>query len=299
VLYVTFPLAILIELLAPAALAVWLARRLPVRPGKGGASWLLVGVGVLTFIGSQVVHLPLNFGLDQLGLIAQDKSLLLRTAIVLGLSAGLCEETARAAGYWLLKQKARTWRAALTLGAGHGGIESIITGGLVLLGFVNMLILRDMDLSTLKLPAEQLALLQSQMSTYWDLAWHMPFAGAVERLIAIALHLSLSVLVLQAWTRRNVLYYLAAVTWHAAVNAVAVTLAVKGWNAWAIEGVLGLTALISLGIVVAFRHSPYDREPPAEVLAAPPPPLPVEIQARGELDVETMREQIERSKFDH
>ncbi|MBN1889805.1 MAG: YhfC family intramembrane metalloprotease [Thermoflexales bacterium] len=296
-LYVTFPLAALVELLAPAALAAWLAWRLPVRPGQRGANWLLVGVGVLTFIGSQVVHLPLNWGLGQLGLIVQDESLLLRTAIVLGLSAGLCEETARAAGYWLLKRQARTWRAALTLGAGHGGIESIIVGGLVLLGFVNMLVLRDMDLSTLKLPAEQLELLQSQMSAYWQMAWHMPFTGAVERLIAITLHLSLSVLVLQAFTRRNALYYLAAVAWHAAVNTLAVMLSGNRWEAWAIEGVLALTVLISLGIILAFRRSPHDQEP-VEALATPPAAPPVEIQARGELDVEAMREQIDKSKFD-
>ncbi len=287
-LYITFPLAILVELLAPLALAVWLARRVK-------AAWLLVGVGVLTFIGSQVVHIPLNWVLSQVGLISQDKARILQTAIVAGLSAGLCEETARAIGYWALKRRARTWQAALTLGAGHGGIESMIVGGLVLLTFVNMIIVRNLDLSTLGISGEQLALAQKQVAEYWAMAWHLPLAGAVERVIAITLHLSLSVLVLQAFTRKNALYYACAVTWHAVVDAIAVILAMNAWGAWAIEGMVALLSLVSLGIIVVFRRSLHDAVPDVEP-AVPPPAPPIELKARDEPDA--LREQIERSKFD-
>lgn len=289
-LYFTFPLAALIELLAPVALAVGLTWRF------GRRYWLPVGVGVLTFIGSQVVHLPLNWLLGKLGLIVNDQAAAIRTAIVLGLSAGVCEETARAMGYWILGHRVlagrgRTWQAALTLGAGHGGIESILVGALVLLTFVNMLVVRNLDLATLGLTGEQLELAQKQVAEYWGLAWHMPLTGAVERLIAILLHLSLSVLVLQAFVRRNALFYMAAIAWHAAVNALAVVLLMNEWSAWAIEGALALTTPLSLLIILAFRHGPPD----AELPPSPIPPPPIELEPKDKPDL--LREQIERSKF--
>ena len=286
-LYITFPLAALIELLAPLALAVWVTHR------SGRRAWLLVGVGTLTFIGSQIVHLPLNWLLGKIGLIANDKAAIIRTALVLGLSAGLCEETARAAGYWALQQRARTWASALALGAGHGGIESMLVGGLVLLTFVNMLVLRNVDLATLGLTGDQLALARQQMADYWSLPWHMPLTGAVERLIALTLHLALSVLVLQAFVRRNALFYLGAVIWHATVNTAAVILLMNEWSAWAIEGALALSAPLSLGVILAFRSPAVDA--PAEAVT-PSDLSPLQLGPKD--DAEALREQIERSRFE-
>jgi uncharacterized membrane protein YhfC len=292
-LYITFPLAILIDLLVPVALAVWLTRSAR-RTGK--EAWLLVGVGVLTFIGSQVVHIPLNWLLGKAELISNNQYLIIRTAVVLGLSAGLCEETARAVGYWLLKDRAHTWLAALTLGAGHGGIESIIVGALVLLTFVNLVIARSVGAANLGLPIEQVALAEQQIAAYWGQTWHIPLAVAVERLTAITMHLALSVLVLQAFTRRNVLYYVGAVMWHAAVDAGSVLLVANKWGVWTIEGVLALTVIVNLGVIFAFRRSPYDREPePPAVLPDLPP---IEFKPRDHTNEDDLREQIERSKFD-
>jgi len=287
-LYFTFPLAALAELCAPVALAVWLTRR------TGKAGWLLVGVGVLTFVGSQVVHLPLNWALGHIGVLPQDKTRVLQIVVVAGLTAGLCEETARVVGYRLLKRRARTWQAALTLGVGHGGIESIVVGGIVLLTFVNMAVLRNQDLTALGLAGDQLALAQQQMAAYWGQPWHIPLAGAVERLTSIVMHLSLAVLVLQAFTRRNVLYYAGAVVWHAATDALAVTLLANGWDLWAIEGVLALVALVNLGLVLTFRHSPHDVEAEPAPVSVPAPPL--ELKPRDETNA--LREQIERSRFE-
>ena len=53
---VMFVLAVIIEIGLPIALAIWLTRRY-----KFG--WGIVGVGVLTFIASQIVHIPLLAGL--------------------------------------------------------------------------------------------------------------------------------------------------------------------------------------------------------------------------------------------
>ncbi|MEJ2750098.1 MAG: YhfC family glutamic-type intramembrane protease, partial [Anaerolineae bacterium] len=93
-----YSISISLMIVLPVAASVVWRRRYPVR-------WWLFGVGMLTFVGSQVYHLPLNNWLTHLGVIGPigpDKPNLLATSLVLGFSAGLCEATARAIGYWFL-----------------------------------------------------------------------------------------------------------------------------------------------------------------------------------------------------
>ena len=123
-LTIFYPLDALLMIGMPLVLGVWLAR-------KTKAPWLLFGIGAMTFIGSQVVHLPLNTGLTLLFKAIWPSTQpqgwhIPFNAVVLGLTAGLCEETARYVGYRWLAKKARYWRDALMLGAGHGGIEAIL-----------------------------------------------------------------------------------------------------------------------------------------------------------------------------
>src|SRR3972149_4519073 len=142
-LYLPYPLDALTMIALPVVVGVLLAQKL-------GAKWGLFGVGALTFIASQVVHIPLNAGLTALfarGVLPAPPAewKLLFNATVLGTTAGLSEEIARYAAYrWFIKS-ARTWRQALMFGAGHGGAEAIILGGLVAATFVTTLSLRGRD----------------------------------------------------------------------------------------------------------------------------------------------------------
>src|SRR5436305_12112469 len=83
-----------------------------------GVAWRLYVVGVLTFIASQVVHIPLLIGLTALftqKILPEPPAewLLLFNAVVLGLAAGLCEELARWTTYRFVIRAARSWREAL------------------------------------------------------------------------------------------------------------------------------------------------------------------------------------------
>jgi hypothetical protein len=153
----------------PIGLGVYLTRRF-------GWGWRLWWIGAGTFVFSQVGHIPFNAGLTALFQnnilpAPPDAWKLPFNAVVLGLSAGLWEEIARYATYrWWVKE-ARTWRKGVLLGAGHGGIEAIILGLLVLLAYVNMSIAAQMDLTGL-VPADQLALAQQQISAYWSAPWY-------------------------------------------------------------------------------------------------------------------------------
>jgi len=273
-LILSYVLNPLLMLGLPVLLGLFLARRL-------GLPWRLYFIGAATFIGSQVVHLPLNAGLDRLfdaGVLPAPPEAyrLLLSAVLLGFTAGLCEEGARYVVYrWLIKS-ARSWREALMFGAGHGGVEAIIVGVLVALGAINIVVLSNTDLTTLQLTADQLAELQQQMAAALSVPWYAPLMGALERILAMTFHLSAAVMVLQVFRRRNILWLLAAMLWHTFLNAMAVYVNGTAGPYWA-EAALLVTALISLAIIWALRGGepfaplPVDN-PPQEPLPDPQPP---------------------------
>jgi uncharacterized membrane protein YhfC len=241
----------LLMLALPLALGAYVARRL--RMG-----WKLFFVGAATFIGSQVLHIPFNLWvlaprLDAAGLAQATEGLpLLILAIAYGLSAGVFEEVARYLVYRFWIRDARRWREAIQFGVGHGGAEAIILGVLGLYAFLQLMALRDGDLATL-VPPEQLELVRAEVAAYWAAPWHEALAGAVERALALCLQTAFAVLVLQTFTRRNPLWLLAAIIWHAVVDALAVIGLVRGWSIYTIEGAAAVAALISLVALFALR----------------------------------------------
>lgn len=261
----TYALNFLLMIAMPVALGWFLARRF-------GLAWRLYIVGAITFVLSQVFHIPFNAGLTlafRNGLLPAPPPQyhLIFNAVVLGLSAGIFEETAR---YLVLRfslKEARSWRTALMFGAGHGGVEAIILGLLAGLSFVNLSLIRQNPALLAALPAEQLALAQQQVADYWSAPVVMSVLGAVERLFALGLHLSLAVLVMQVFLRGQLRWLFAAIAWHALGNAVTVVV-LDRWGALAAEAALAVIALLSLGILFALRSpEPKPEEPPA------PPPL--------------------------
>lgn len=226
----SFIVAILIEIVFPFVLAFYLVRKLK-------TSWFLIGVGALTFVGSQVVHLPLvgvwNAVLPAAFSDLTTTGVQILNAIVLGLLAGLCEETARWVGYRILQRKGKgdTLNSAVTLGAGHGGIESILIAGLpVLSTFIVMNLVRSgvsIEGITTEMTAE-----------YFAMPWGMPFVGAVERLMAIVLHITLSVAVWISISKKKPVWFWGAVGYHALIDALVVALASFTGKVWLIESVL-------------------------------------------------------------
>jgi uncharacterized membrane protein YhfC len=249
-LYLTFTLQALIMLGFPVALWLLLRRRL-------GVTWGLIGAGVLTFIVSQVVHLPLNWAL---GLLGGGRGVALwplpLMALVVGLSAGLCEEVARYLVLRFWRREARSWGQGVAFGAGHGGFEAVILGLLVVVNFVAMAAQRGMDLETLGLSGEILEQAQAQIEAYWSIPWYLPLLGGLERVFAMTIQIALSLLVMRALTHRHLGWLLAAIAAHALVDGVVVTLAGVGWPALAIEGVVLLFALAGLALIILTLQSP-------------------------------------------
>lgn len=213
-------------------------------------SWKLVLAGALTFIAAQVLHIPLVFGMNSF----LQTLPLLANAIILGLLAGVFEETARYILFKFILKNTRSWKEGILVGLGHGGIEAVLLGVLAVIGFVTMIGYRSIDLSTVpSIPADQLELARQQVEAYWSTPWYMALMGFVERIFAICLHVGLSVMVLYAVVYSKPIWFWLALLWHAFVDAVAVYVG-QEVGILALEGIIAVFAIISLWIVLNMRN---------------------------------------------
>ncbi len=298
----TYTLNGLLMIAIPLVLGVALARRFKVE-------WRLFWIGMLTFAGSQMLHIPFNEYLllpfiGTLNITSENIQLggMLLVAVLGGLSAGVFEEVTRYVVYQRWLPEARSWAKGLMFGAGHGGVEAIMLGVLVLYGFFQALTLRGADLPALFSDTpDQVALVQAQLDAYWSTPVYLTLLGALERAAAISLHLSASLMVMQAFTRKSLRWLFAAIGWHALIDFFAVmgqfwmTSQASGDASAAemtvpilvTEGVIVLFGVASLFIISALR-TPEDVPPPPEgsppqtvpppALSAQPPPTPEELE---------------------
>ncbi len=216
---------------------------------KFSLSWRLVLAGGLTFIVSQIFHIPL---LRVLAPSLKGFSLLVN-AIILGLLAGIFEETSRYILFkWILK-KSRSWKESVLVGLGHGGTEALILGILAALTFANMIVYRTIDLSKVpSIPPNQLALAKQQVAAYWSISSYIALLPFVERIFAICLHVSLSLMVLYSIAAHKPIWFWLALLWHALVDGVAVYVSPK-IGILGTEGIVAISALISLWLILRMR----------------------------------------------
>lgn len=225
-------------ILTPLAIGFYLAK-------KFNYSWKLFLAGGLIFIASQILHVPLILALTS---TFQSWGILIY-ALILGLLAGLFEETARYILFKFVLKNRREWSEGVYIGLGHGGTEALILGILAALTFANMLAYRYIDLSTVpSIPPEQLELAKQQVQAYWSTPPFLALLGFVERIFAICLHVSLSVMVMYGLASKSQIWFWLAVLWHTIVDASAVML-VQKISMVAVEGILGAFAILSLGII--------------------------------------------------
>ena len=257
----------------PVGLAIYLTRRWKI----GGRIWW---VGAATFSLSQIGHIPFNLVvsklLNQTDMVAWNPTAqLLFNAIFLGLSAGVFEEGARflILRFWL--KDARSWRKGVLFGAGHGGAEAIILGVLVFYTFLQLATIRNADLTKL-FPPNQLAAAQQQVHAYWSSTWYAAMLGALERFFTIPCQMAMAVMVMQVFTRRNIVWLFAAIGYHTLLDAVAV-FGIRYISPIDLEGVLGLFAILSVVIIFLLRQpEPHENGLPGAPGPFIPPLVPLE-----------------------
>jgi uncharacterized membrane protein YhfC len=263
----------------PIGLTIYLTR-------KFNQGWRLFWIGAATFIFSQALHIPFNslvspvfnrFDLISLPIPIQNTI----TSVFLGLSAGTFEELSRYFMFRWWAKDARSWGTGLLAGAGHGGFEAIVLGMLVLYSYIQMLIARGVDISTLVTP-DRVELAKAQIQAYWSAPWYMTLLGVVERIFTIPLHLACSVLVLQAFTRRQLWWVGLAILFHALADGVSVFISQIGFSALAIEGIIGVFSVFSILVILALRQpEPFVEVPPAHTLQQLLKHAPIEESLRN------------------
>lgn len=215
----------------------------------------LIGAG--TFFVSQVVlRLPWQIAVGVwLQKTHASSTVMWSWLAVSAFTAALFEETGRFVAYRMLF-KDRTARGAVMLGLGHGGLESMLLVGLTLT--VNTLLyLALANGQSFGIPEAQRPMVVEQFNALTPL---LALAGGVERLSSMAVHVGLSVLVLQVFRRGSKWWLGFAIAFHTLSNLVGVA-AAKALGVWQGEGVIAVFALLALWWTVRFvkQDSSFER----------------------------------------
>ena len=216
---------------------------------KGGqVSAFFVGCAVFVVFALLLESLVHNLVLK--GLPVGEKILgnTLLYALYGGLMAGLFEETGRFLAFrTVLRKKLGNDKNALMYGAGHGGCEAVLLLSATYISYVVMGILVDLgqaDRLTASLTGDALTQMQATLAALTAMTPGTCLLAIVERCVAIAVHICLSVLVWFAAKKPNQGWlFPLAILLHAAFDGILVLLAAH-LPVTAVEGCLVLMAVL-------------------------------------------------------
>jgi uncharacterized membrane protein YhfC len=170
--------------------------------------------------------------------------------------AGIFEETARFIAFKILIRKYEGIGTALSYGIGHGGIESILLAGVGMISsIVTSIIINTGNISyiTGSLQGETLAAANNQLQALFATAPYMFLVSGFERMFAIAVHLSLSVVVFYSVFGKNKVWlYPLAILLHAIVDIPAVIFQIGGIRS--VFVVEGYVCLLAIGLVLFAKY---------------------------------------------
>ena len=208
----------------PILLACWMVR-------KYDAKWSTILIGAATFfvfalVLEAIVHRIVLKG--SLGETIQGNTWYL--ALYGGLMAGLFEETGRFLSMkYLLKKEPSTVVPGLAYGVGHGGAEMAIIFGLSMVSYLAIAVMANAgqaDTLLSQTPADARDQVNATVTAITETRPGTLLLGLWERISALILHLSLSVLVWTAVRKGGKWLWLfpAAILLHALIDSVAVLL---------------------------------------------------------------------------
>lgn len=194
------------------ALLVWKKKDMSIRPAVVGA--------ITFFVFSQILEgIPktLFFVIDS-GVSRYIWAHAWAYVLIGCLLAGIFEEVGRYVAFRFFLKKQRDRRDAITYGIGHGGIESILFLTLGAFSSISLIFVVNgglLEQSLTGMSAAQLQAVELQVSA---LAGYGPAGMLVdvfERMVAITLHISLSVIVFRAVESKKGSYLVLAIMLHA------------------------------------------------------------------------------------
>ena len=186
---------------------------------------------------------------------AASRSLVL-TGIISSAFAGVFEETGRFIAFKTVLSKYRTKRTAVTYAIGHGGFEAVFLITLTLLSTLftgYMLGSGKLDASLAMMSQEQQDMVYEKVAALADLKITDVLTAYLERIIAMIIHLSLSVPVfLAAREKRSFMLYPLAVILHFVLDAVYAYFSFSGICPLIVTEIITLAAVVPVA-VFAYR----------------------------------------------
>lgn len=202
--------ALLVTLILPILAGVWLNKRTNV-------SWRVITLGSLGYFIVQAMLTLLYSGFSSLAgiettALSEGPNFVAQVTLSI-LMAALLGVLLRWAGMKWVKMPLTNLEGAYGLGLGYGGIESITRVGIpLLLAFFTML--QNTNPQASGLDPETV----SQLETLWQVSAWVPIAGSLERISALVMHVTITILVLQSFTRKNKLWLAGAVGLEVLIN---------------------------------------------------------------------------------
>jgi len=230
---ISYIISIIVEVGVPIILAVYIWRKYRI-------SWAIFFLGIAFFLLS-LVRIPLNNLLNSIisSNFRGDLAIIL-IGLFASFTAGLFEEGVRVIAIGaIIKQ--RSYEKGIMYGIGHGGGgESMIFVGMsVLFSFLAYKFFPDV------IPVNLL----SQLA---GIDWYMPLVGALERIFAVTIQISFSVLVMYAFMKRKYYLILAAIFYHMIVDFTAVYINYK-FGILLTEILVFVFAVISLTVIFILK----------------------------------------------
>lgn len=234
---ISYIIAIIIEIGLPVLLAVYFRKKFRV-------SWAIFFLGAAMFLVS-LIRIPLNNYINTIIFLnLSGEVAYIVTFLFASVTAGVFEEGVRVLAFGaIIKQ--RSYEKGLMYGIGHGGGgESVIFVGITVLS--NFLVFKFFPHL---LPA-------SVLEQFKNMAWYLPMVGAMERIFAIIIQISLSVLVVQAFIKRKYYFIIIAVIYHTLIDFVSVYVNFK-FGVLLTEILVFVFALVSITIIFMLKPKKY------------------------------------------
>lgn len=177
-----------------------------------------------------------------------------------GLAAGLFEEVGRFVAMRFAMKKQLSLPNALMYGVGHGGIEAILIVGLASVSnLVTSIMINagtlEASLGALDQATKEATL--TQLSALWTTPSYQFFLSGIERIVAVTLHIALSVLVFQAVKLGKKRYWFLAFAIHAGVDFVTVV-AANYLNLVLVEVMLAVLVVGVVALTISLCRKNWD-----------------------------------------
>jgi uncharacterized membrane protein YhfC len=168
--------------------------------------------------------------------------------------AGIFEETARFISFNILKRKYGGIGTGLAYGVGHGGIESILLAGITMIINIVISVIANTGMITSVFQGDVLAAINGQIEALTATAPYMFLISGFERLMAIIIQISLSVIVFYSVYNKKLFLFPLAILLHAVIDIPSAAFQVGLIKSiFPVEGILLLFAAISV-VSAKFIH---------------------------------------------